>query len=153
MQNDLAEISFIENINSLTWNLTRTHSIPSWRDMNNRKAILKWILNELLISWILVDLYLLLYLRLCMNVSFQVILWYLQLRLIVVPNSFIFCTSSGLTIYSRTICLARTQTHGPKIHNIGFRTQVWHHYPDIPLYLNFYHESKCEVRFILEPLV
>ena len=55
--------------------------------------------------------------------------------------------------YSRTIGLARTQTHGPKIHNIGFRTQVWHHYPDISLYLNLYRESKFEVRFILGPLV
>ena len=50
--------------------------------------------------------------------------------------------------YSRTFSYPE-----PKTHNIGFRTQVWHQYPDISLYLNIYPESKFEVRFILGPLV
>ena len=40
-----------------------------------------------------------------------------------------------------------------KIHNIAFRTQVWHHYPDISLYLHLYREFKFEVHFILGLLV
>ena len=35
----------------------------------------------------------------------------------------------------------------------GFRPQVWHHYKDISLSLNFYLELKFEVRFFLGPLV
>ena len=35
----------------------------------------------------------------------------------------------------------------------GFRPQVWHHYQDISLLLNFYRELKFEVRFFLGPLV
>ena len=35
----------------------------------------------------------------------------------------------------------------------GFRPQVWHHYQDISLLLNFYLELKFEVRFFLGPLV
>ena len=35
----------------------------------------------------------------------------------------------------------------------GFRPQVWHHYQDISLLLNFYLKLKFEVRFFLGPLV
>ena len=37
-------------------------------------------------------------------------------------------------------------------HNIGFRRQVWHQYPDISLYSNLYHNSKI-ICSILGPLV
>ena len=35
----------------------------------------------------------------------------------------------------------------------GFRPQVWHHYQDVSLLLNFYLKLKFEVRFFLGPLV
>ena len=35
----------------------------------------------------------------------------------------------------------------------GFRPQVWHHYQDISLLLNFYLKLKFEVSFFLGPLV
>ena len=35
----------------------------------------------------------------------------------------------------------------------GFRPQVWHHYQDISLLLNFYRKLKFEVSFFLGPLV
>ena len=46
------------------------------------------------------------------------------------------------------------KTHGRnKILVSGYRTQVWHQYPDISLYLTLYHDFKFEVHFILGPLI
>ena len=79
--------------NTGNFQTTRTHSIPSRRDMNNWKAILKWIFIELLFFYILVDLYLLF-------TTVHVPLWRVQL---------------WGPFDSRTISLARTQNPKPII--------------------------------------
>ena len=51
--------------------------------------------------------------------------------------------------YFRNLVLPEPKTHCPKPHNISFGTQVWHHHPDISLYLNLYRWSVISISHFL----